>query len=1056
MLIENTKLNLLFWEYIYNGAGVATGDLDNDGKIDLYFCGNQVDNKLYWNKGDMKFEDGTHAAGVAAKDKWSNGVTLVDINSDGYLDIYVSCSDNSVDQIPRANLLYINNGDRTFTEKAREYGLADEGNGTQASFFDYDNDGDLDVFVANHPGQFDGPDDQRVSEAKNPRHEVSNHMYRNDDGKFTDVTKEAGLLSFDFTLGLLTMDFDGDNLTDIYLGNDYIEADRYYINNGDGTFSDKVKEKTKHTSNNSMGIDLADMNNDLLPDLIELDMVAKDNYRQKTMMSAMNADRFWWAVNNGYHYQYMRNTLQLNSGNGVFVEIGQMSGTAYSDWSWSVLFSDYDNDGFKDVMITNGNRRDGRHADMRKKAKKMYEESGGTPTHEQINNYIQSIPVKKIPNYLFKNDGNYRFEDVTEATGFGIPSFSNGAAYADLDNDGDLDFVSNNILDAAFVQENLSNKQIGNHYIQMKFKGPKGNSFGYGTKVTIKTADGQQFQELTSTRGYLSSMAPVLHFGLGKQSSISEITVRWPDGKTEVQKNVPADKMLTIDYNNATGRDDGSTSSENTYFASAPDVLKFTHVENEHDDYIDQVLLPHKMSQFGPMIATGDVNGDGLDDCFIGGAAGQSGGLFIQGANGTFTKKNGAFAGHAQQEDLGAEFFDADGDKDLDLYVASGGNEWKVGDDNYKDRLYLNDGSGNFSDASDWLPDLTNSSGCVKASDFDGDGDIDLFVGGRHMPRKYPYPAMSVLLENDGGTFKNVTNSAAPELESAGMVTDALWTDFDGDGTKDLIVVGEWMPVMMMRNNGGNFQNLSKSFGLDQATGWWFSIAEADLNGDGKNEYILGNLGLNYKYQTSATEPFQVYGGDYDNNSRSDIVLGYFNYGKCYPVRGRQCSSEQIPEIARTYPTYESFGKATLTEVYGDKLKKGVHYEARTFSSSVLWMHDDSVELRALPIEAQFAPVNGTIADDFNGDGKIDLLLAGNLFVSEVETGRADAGEGLLMLGDGKGGFDPQTNLQSGFRMDGDVKDLAMIKTSEGGRLIIVANNDAAVQVFRSRLPLAQ
>ena len=1057
LLTEDGFHNILRFDYMYNGGGIAAGDFDGDNDVDLYFSGNMVDNKLYINNGGFQFADITEKAGVGTKGRWCTGVTTVDINQDGLLDIYVCCSGNGIDDLDPRNLLYVNNGNLTFTENAARYGLADPGNSMMASFFDYDRDGDLDVYLANRPAEFYLDQATRHNNWKDPPSKSTNRLYRNDgDGIYVDITAGAGLLSYDYSLGIVTGDLNGDNWPDIYVANDYQEPDRFYENLGNGTYSNTIELHLRHTSNFGMGVDLADINNDALPDLLELDMVARDNYRQKTQMSAMNPEQFWASVAFGYHYQYMRNALQLNQGGGLFSEIGQLAGVANTDWSWAPLLADFDNDGWKDLIVTNGFRRDARNADSRKKVKAVNASFGGKHTPEDLLKLLESIPVNKIPNYYFRNNGDLTFTDLSDASGFAIPSFSNGAVYADLDNDGDLDVAINNLMDPAFIFRNNTMENGGKNYLKIKFNGPAGNRQGIGTKVKLRAGGIVQSHELLPTRGYQSCMEPILHFGLGGKSTVEEIEISWFDGSVQVLKNVSVNRVLTVSHKDAAKGQKGSFDKEVVQLfrgLQREQSADFLHRENEYDDYEKEVLLPHKMSRFGPHLSVGDVNNDGLEDFYVGGALGQAGELFLQSETGSFSPSQSApWDADKGQEDLGSVMFDTEGDGDLDLYVVSGGTEFPEGSANYQDRLYLNNGSGNFTRTDGALPAINFSGQPVINADYDGDGDQDLFVGGRALPGKYPYPPQSMLLQNDGGKFSNVTKTMAPDLQNAGMITDAVWTDFDGDGDLDLIVVGEWMPVRMFRNDQRIFTDVTAEYGLDSQTGWWFSITEADINKDGKMDYLLGNLGLNYKYQATTAQPFHVYASDFDENGRTDIVLGYFNDGAVYPVRGRECSSQQIPNIKSDFPTYDDFGKATLTDVYGEKLDAALHYQVKEFGSCVIMNTRSGFEIKRLPVEAQLAPINDAVSGDFNNDGHLDFVVAGNLYASEVETGRADAGLGLVLAGNGQGGFMVLPPAKNGFFAGDDAKDLALIK-GQSGLMLLVANNDTYLQVYRYLSP---
>ncbi|MCH8330973.1 MAG: VCBS repeat-containing protein, partial [Bacteroidetes bacterium] len=988
----------------------------------------------------------------ASKGGWTTGVTTVDINNDGFMDLYICRSFNDMDERYRRNLLFVNNGDMTFQEKAADYGIDDPRHSTQASFFDYDRDGDLDLFVGNHPRKFTNQIPFTLERRKNPVKEESDMLYRNNgDGTFTDVTDEAGIRNYGFTLGIMTSDINNDGWSDIYVSVDHQEPDYMYINNGDGTFTNQIDDQIRHISNFSMGVDLADFNNDGLLDIIVADMMAEDNYRQKTQMKGMSPEDFWKFTKIGFHYQYMRNTLQMNNGNGSFSEVGQLAGISKTDWSWATLFADFDNDGFKDLLITNGYRRDVRDNDLLIDIKNIRREALQTKTRISTMHLTSLSKATKLTNYLFRNNGDMTFTDVSEVYGLAKPSFSSGAAYGDLDNDGDLDIVISNLADKPFVyRNNLETLQSRNH-IRIKLTGSENNPIGIGAKITLSCGEKHQYQEVSLTRGFQSAVEPILHFGLDDCKEVDQLKIQWPDGKEEILIAVKANQLLELQYENAVAPKNKPGSAK-VYFTGITNTgFDFTHVENEYDDYKKEILLPHKMSQFGPNIAVGDVNGDGLEDCFIGGASWQAGKLFFQTSSSTFVEANDQpWEVESASEDLGTLLFDADNDNDLDLYVVSGGNEFPENSPILKDRLYLNDGKGNFSRSLDALPEFISSGSCIVAGDYDGDEDLDLFVGGRVVPGKYPFPANSYILRNDKGIFTDVTQEVAPELYQKGLVTSALWTDHDMDGKLDLIVVGEWMPVTVYHNVDGKLLRMTKGSGLDETVGWWNKIVEADIDNDGDPDYIVGNLGLNSKYVASHKEPLRVYCHDFDRSGTLDIVLGYYNQGECYPVRGRQCSSDQMPFLTQKFPDYNSFGQATINDIYGESLDVALSYAATTFASCIIINQGSGkFELKPLPNEAQLSTVYGIIPKDINSDGNIDLLLAGNLFVAEVETGRHDASIGLYLEGDGKGNFEPVHVAKSGFYTPNDVKDLVLIKMANGDELVLVANNNSKVQVIK-------
>ncbi len=1052
-LTETDSLNYFTYPYIYMGGGVAVGDINNDGLADVFFTGNMVKNRLFLNKGDMKFEDISSKANVYGDNRWYTGAAMVDINADGFLDIYVSVAGQ--DGVKK-NQLYINNGDLTFTERAAEYGLDDAGQSIQTTFFDYDHDGDLDVYVANYPTtSFKTPNSVYRFMMNKAELEKSNHLYRNDgENQFTDVTKISGVANFGLSISATVADYNNDGWEDIYVSNDFSTPDFLYMNNGDGTFSDKLKESTKQTSFYGMGSDAADFNNDGLIDLIQMDMAPEDNKRSKANMASMNPQLFWETVNAGFHYQYMYNSLQLNRGIGkdslpIFSNVAWIAGVSSTDWSWAPLMADFDNDGWKDLFVSNGTRRDINNKDFFKK----FDKSRRNMSEDSLGSSALSIPSEKVDNYIFRNTGGITFEKVNEQWGLSYDGFSNGAAYADFDNDGDLDLVINNIDEESVIFKNNTADFKETHYLRIKFAGLPNNPFGIGTKVTLVLDGKRQFSFLNPVRGFQSSVAPILHFGLGKETTVDSVIVAWLDGKRELLLNVKGDQLLTI----RKGKNIPFEENEavlNPIFTASNQLLDttFLHQENFHDDYRRQVLLPHKLSNFGPALAVSDVNGDGLDDFYIGNGTGFSGVLYVQQPDGKFSKLDGDWQQDAEQEDLGAVFFDADGDGDDDLYVVSGGNTFPKNDEKFQDRLYINN-EGVLTKSTGVLPEITGSGSRVIPNDFDGDGDIDLFVGGRLSPHNYPYAGRSYLLVNqmNNGSLKFIdkTEELALGLSDIGMVTDALWTDFDQNGTIDLVVVGEWMPITIFSQESGKFVNRTTDLGYADTRGWWFSIEGGDFDGDGDVDLVVGNLGLNYKYHATPEETFDIYVNDFDKNGTADIVLGYYNFGKQYPVRGRQCSSEQIPTVQLKFKNYESFSTATIDDIYGESgLEKGLHYQVPSFASIYLKNEGQGkFTAQELPVMAQLSPINDMIVRDFNDDGQLDLLIAGNLYASEVETPRSDAGMGLLMLGNGDGTFDPQSYEKSGINFHYDLKNMALINIAKGLG-VIGANNQDGLQIF--------
>ncbi len=1043
ILTENDTLNYFTFPYMYEGGGVAAGDINNDGLIDLYFTGNQVSNKLYLNKGNLQFEDITEKAGVSGDNRWYTGVTMADVNGDGFLDIY--CSVGGVED-PRINQLFLNNGDGTFIEKGAEFGIDNAGDSVQGTFFDYDKDGDLDLYVANYPPTpFSSPTFMFTYFMNNVKDIESDHLYRNDGDKFSNVTEEAQLKSYGLSLSATIGDLNNDTWPDIYVSNDFKSPDFMYINNQDGTFKEVIKEATAQTSYYGMGADISDINNDGFLDISQADMDGQSNRRRKANMGNMILSMYLETVNAGFHHQYIQNSLQLNSGannDGVpyFSNVARITGTSSTDWSWGPLVADFDNDGLKDLFIANGTRREVNNNDYFADLKSQKLTKDGLLERSLM------IPTVKLDNFMFKNKGNLEFENIAKEWGIHFEGYTNGATYADLDNDGDLEIITNNIDDFASVFENKSTET--NNFITIRFQGTPKNTSGLGNRVYLKTGDTTQMQELTLTRGFQSAVAPEIHFGVNQSKKIDEIKVVWTDGTAEILKDVAANQILVLSYKNATLPEKETTEAKKLLFTDKTSLFPtHKHDENEYNDFSDQILIPHRMSIFGPALAVGDVNKDGLDDYFVGGSVGHAGNLFLQTEQGFSKQIVDVFEQDKESEDIGALIFDADEDGDNDLYIVSGGYEFEKESELLQDRLYVNDGKGNFSKASNALPKMLTSGSRAYTADFDKDGKLDVLVLGRQSPKNYPFPANSYLLRNistsDKVQFENFIDFTGTLFDDLGMATSAVITDFNNDERPDIIIVGEWMPIKVFENTKTGLKDVSEQRGLSDTAGWWWSINQGDFDKDGDMDYILGNNGLNYKYQASENASFDVFTYDFDNNGKEDVVLSYYEDGVQYPVRGRSPSAQQIPAIKSKFENSETFSLATLQEIYTkDALDKALHYQVKSFASIYLENQGDKFVKHKLPVEAQLSNINQILVDDYDHDGNLDALIAGNLYGSEIETPRNDGGYGYFLKGNGTGNFESVPVYKSGFFTPGDVKDMVKLKVQNNTYIIVAKNND--------------
>jgi hypothetical protein len=1049
-IIDSESLNVLSYEYFYNGGGVAVGDINNDGLPDIMFTSNMGQSKLYLNLGQMQFKDITKEACPELQGRpggWKTGVTMADVNGDGLLDIYV-CYSGKVDNDTRRNQLFINQGDNKFKEEAKDYGLDDPGYGTQAVFFDYDNDGDLDMFLLNH--NVKKIDNMELGKYRDQIDTLAgNKLFRNDGGHFTDVSKKAGIIQdpLTFGLGVVIADINKDGWQDIFVTNDYNEPDYMYINNHDGTFTEKSKDMFRHISHFSMGADIADFNNDGLPDLMTLDMLPEDNHRQKTLQMEENYDSFLLMQNQGLYNQYMRNMMQLNNGDGTFSEIGQLAGVANTDWSWCPLIADFDNDGYKDIFVSNGYVRDYTNKDFLRfwgdyKIKKAM---ASEPV--LLMDLVKAMPSTPVPNYIFRNNHDLTFTNKQVEWGLDMPTISSGAVYADLDNDGDLDLVINNINQPASIYQNMSRENSNTNYLAIQLKGNGKNTNAIGVKVFVYTPGNMQYQEVDPNRGYLSCVSTRLNFGLGENKSVDSVKIIWPDQTSQMLTAIKANQLLEINYQKSLKPYSQVANKPKPVFTRTDAIIDIKPDQTVYNDFKRQLLMLFMYSNVSPIIAKADVNHDGLEDLYISSGQNGPGKIFVQQPGGKYSVRN---IGNA--ENIGtvsaAAFFDADGDGYPDLYLARGGYAaYEPRSPDLQDEIYKNDGNGNFTLMSNALPVLNNcSKSCVRPCDFDGDGDIDLFVGGRVIPGQYPESPESYLLINDG---KGKFTPAKVPFSKAGMVTDAQWIDLNNDGRKDLVICGEFMPISVYINTAAGFVDKTSDYFDGAQNGFWFNITFADVNGDGKPDLIAGNLGTNTQIHASAKEPAEMYFADFDNNGSIDPFLNFYIQGKSYPFAGRNELNEQIYAMRRKFTSYEAYADATMANIFSPEQLSGAEKISVNEVHTKLFINQgDKFVASELPVEAQFSTVNQVLTGDFDHDGYIDILLLGNHSDNRLKLGSIDANYGCLLKGDGKGHFTYVSQPVSGLSVKGDVKSAIETKINNFPYLII-GSSECPLQFYK-------
>jgi enediyne biosynthesis protein E4 len=1047
---ETENLNVLAYEYFYNGAGVAVGDVNNDGLEDIFFTANMKDNKLFLNLGGMKFKDITPKEMEGKKGGWKTGVTMADVNGDGLLDIYI-CYSGKVNDELRRNELFINQGNLEFEEQAKKYGLDDKSYSTQAAFFDYDNDGDLDMFLLNHSVK--KIDNMEFARYRNEVDELAGaKLYENKDNYFTDVSKKAGLRQnpMTFGLGIAVSDINKDGWQDVYVTNDYNEPDYLYINQHNGTFAEQSKQSFRYLAQFSMGVDIADFNNDGLPDVMTLDMLPEDNRRQKLLQLQENYESFELMQSQGLNRQYMRNMLQLNNGDGTFSEIARLAGVSNTDWSWCPLLADFDNDGYKDLFVTNGYLRDYTNKDFLRywgdyKLKKAIDREPAL-----LMDLVKAMPSTLLPNYIYSNNGDLTFSNKQKEWGLTTPAISSGAVYADLDNDGDFDLVVNNINENAFVYKNQGREINSSVYLAIRLKGKKGNSNAVGTKLYLYSNGSMQYQEVNPNRGYLSCVSTVLNFGLGDNKKIDSLRIIWPDNTIQLLVNVNANQRLVVDQNdNDKPTSKSEPGKEKPIFTKAAGIIDHKNEALKENDFKRQLLMLFMYSKTGPVMAKGDVNKDGLEDLFISGDRKNFGRVYVQQAAGKFNRVEDVYIGDENSSSVAAAvFFDANGDGLDDLYVAMGGYAyWEPNTFSLQDELYINDGKGKLKLAKDMLPDVSASSkSCVRPCDYDNDGDFDLFVGGRVIPGKYPIAPKSYLLVNNGkGQF---TIATIPFAE-VGMVTDAQWLDLNSDGRKDLVLSGELMPLMVFINSNTGFLDKTNEYFDRPESGFWFSLAATDVDGDGKDDIIAGNLGLNSPLHVSDKEPAELIYTDFDGNGSVDPFLNFYVQGKSYPYVSRDELNEQIYPMRKKFSSYKNYADAAMSDIFSsEELAKATKLSAVETRTLCFLNRNNKFIKKELPVQAQFSVVTKIVAGDHNRDGKTDLLLFGNHSDNRLKLGSIDANYGCLLTGDGKGNFTYLNQPASGICVTGDVKSAEKLVIA-GAKYVVIGVADGELIFYK-------